>query len=171
MVALRKDPGVATRNRAQLDDGPPAEALARDVRVADVAFKRDPVLVRRQADSARRDSVGAVGADHDVGLEPLALDHDRSRRVGHRHLRPVAELGTRAGRPTGEEGVEPAPLGHQHERLFGASAPASPVAKPELERVDAVFDHRLDRERELPHRAQRQATAAWLVARKPSAVD
>src|SRR5439155_27174220 len=103
--------------------------------------------------------------------EAVASERDRASRIDLRHLDAVAELGTRGRRLLREKGIEPAALGHQYEGLVRTAAPASRVAKPELERVDAIFDHRLDRERELPHRAQRQPAAAGLVAGKSRAVD
>ena len=170
VVTLRKDPGVAARNHAELDGCPPAEALPRDVRIADVAFERDAKLERLRTERAGRDPIRPVGADHDVRFEALAANRDRARGVDFGHLHAVAKLGARGRRPLGEECVEPAALRHQHERPLGAAAPASPVAQPELERVDAVFDHGLDRERQFPHRAQRQPAAARLVAREPRTV-
>jgi hypothetical protein len=140
------------------------------VLIADVAFERDAKLERRPAERACRDPIRPVGADHDVRFEALAANRDRARGVDFGHLHAVAKLGARGRRPLGEKCVEPAALSHQHERPLGAAAPASRVAQSELERVDALFDHRLDRERQLPHRTERQPAAARLVAREPRTV-
>src|SRR5439155_22010264 len=100
-VALRKHPGVAASDDPELDDGPAAEALPGDVLVADVPFEPDAVLVRRQAERARRDPVCAVSADHDVGLETLAVHRHPSRGMHAGHLRALPELGARSRRLLG----------------------------------------------------------------------
>jgi hypothetical protein len=105
------------------------------------------VLVRRQSERTRGDPVRAVGADDDVGFDAFAVDRHRPARVDRRDLGAVAELGPCRSRLFHEEGVEPSPLGHQDQRLRSATAPAARVTEPELERVDALLDHRLDRDR------------------------
>src|SRR5437763_4370510 len=171
MVALRKQPGVAAADDPELDDGPTAEALPGEVLVADVPFEPDAVLVRREAERARRDPVCAVSADHYIGLEALAVERHRSRGIDAGHLRALPELGARSRRLLGEKRVEPAPLRHQHERLVRPTAPAAPVAEAELEGVDPVLDDGLNRERKLAHGPESQPAAAGLVPREPRAVD
>src|SRR5947199_13004 len=130
-----------------------------------------PWAGRRQAERARRDPVRAVGADDDVGRDAFAVERHRARGVDRRDLGAVAKLRARGRRLLDEEGVEAAPLGHQDERLRCAAAPAARVAEPELQSVDPVFDHRLDRDGQLFDGAEREAAAAGFVARKPGAGD
>src|SRR2546423_13966936 len=94
MVALRKNPRVAAGDRAELDDGSAAEALPGNVSVADIAFERDAVLLRSQAERARRDPVRAIGADDDIRVEPLAVERHRASGIDAGHFGAIAKLGT-----------------------------------------------------------------------------
>jgi hypothetical protein len=63
-------------------------------------------------------------------------------------------------------GVEQAPLGHQAEDAWRASLDLRAVAEPAASPCGPVLDHRLDGERQLPHRTHREPTTAGLVPRE-----
>ena len=175
VVAFREDPRVAARHDTQVDDRPAAPALLARVAVIHVPLERDAVTpLRAQAERPGRDPVDAVRPDHDRRGRRRAVEPDgrlllpQLERSG---TYPVAEVGTRGGRLLGEMSVEPPPLRHQHERAVALALEAMPVAQAELEAVDHVLDHRLDRDRQLAHCPVGQPPAAGLVAREARPVE
>ena len=170
VVALGEHPAVAAGDVRKLEEEPAAVLVLLHDSVRDVAFQGN--TVGSAAVEADRPGRGAV--DSVCAKQPLCSDFvDRSRSRAHRRRAAarsstrdaVAELCSRVGGLLGEERVEPAPLGHEDERLFGAcarselwkSSPSRTLARP-------VLDHGLDRERQLPHGAHREPAAARLVA-------
>ena len=90
VVALRKDPGVAAGNDAELEHELAAVAHVE----RRVPFERDAVpVVAAEAEGARGDAVDAVGADDHARVDALAVDEHVA--VVERDGDAVAEL--RAG--------------------------------------------------------------------------
>ena len=171
VVALGEDPAVPARDGTELEHEPARISLARDLPVRDAPLQRDgPVTVHREPQRARDDPVRAVGRDQHRSLEHPALDLDRGAARA-RDSQAVAELGAGGDRPLDEVGVEPAALRHQRERLGRFALEPAPVADPQLEARHDVLDHRVDRERKLAQRPDRDPAAARLVARKPRPVE
>ena len=174
VVALRKDPRVAARDGAELDDRPAAVVLAR-VNMVDVALERH--AVRTVALQPERTDGQPV--------DPVCADRHRRRRSraaeAHRHrvlvdLQPgradaVAEVGAGCGCLVGEIRVEAPSLRHQDQRPLGVPLDAPLVAKAEPDVPNGVLDDRLDREGQLPDRPVGEPAAARLVAREALAVE
>jgi hypothetical protein len=175
VVAFRENPRVAARHDTQVDDRPAAPTLLARVAVLHVPLERDAVTpLGAQAERPGRNPVDAVRSDHDRRGRRRAVEPDgrlflpKLQRGG---AYPVAEVGTRGRRLLGEMSVEPPPLRHQHERAVALALESPPVAQSQLEAVDHVLDHGLDRDRQLPHCSVGQPPAARLVAREARPVE
>ena len=117
-------------------------------------------MVTATALAAQASAVAGWGSDRTssgVGIPAARSSRASSSACRHRLL--------------GKEDVEACALGHEHERKRAHSFVGRPVAEPELDPVDHVFDDRPDREREPPDGANGETTPAGLVARKPGAVE
>ncbi len=174
VVALRKRPGIAARNGAEVEQGSAAEAIL-VVPVRDVSLERDAVpSAVEKPERANGEPVDPVGSDHHLRARGGSVEANGGGAVlelerGRAHA--VAELGARLDRLLGQMRVEPAALGHQHERPVAAALEAPAVAETEVDPLDHVLDHRVDRNRQLAHRAVGQPAAAGLVAWKALAVE
>ena len=175
MVALGEDPAVAARDDAELEHGAPAIVVRPEAVVVYVAFYgNSDRLVPAELERPAADPVDAVRADERRGVQPLAARRHLDTfgaRLGVLHLHAVAHLGTRVRGLLQEVGVEPEPLGHQHQRLPVAALDPAAEAQPHPHGRDHVFDHGVDREREQARSAPGDAAAARLVAREPRAVE
>ena len=175
VVALREDPAVPPGDRPQLEHGSPPVAIAIDGVVAQVGLERDEVHAGTvAAQRARHDSVRSVRADHDpAGSGPVLRPHEHVVRPKFdlRHLRPVAEDRPGLAGTLDEKCVQHHSPGHVDQRLLALPLEPARVGEPDLEAVDDVLDHGLDREREECGGATGNATAARLVAREPSPVQ
>ena len=164
VIPLRKDPAVSPRHGAELEDEHAPPAVRGKSLVREIALEGDAVHDRpAEPEGAGGRSVGSIRADDRPDLDPFPVDPQRGIRLDL-DVDAVAELGACGRSLLDEERVEPAPLGHQAE---GASRPVldrRAVAQPAARARNSVLDHRLDRERQLPHRPHRQPAAAGLVA-------
>ena len=127
-----------------------------------------------KTERANGEAVDAVGSDHHLRARGGSVEANGGAAVrelerGRAHA--VAELGARLDRLLGQMRVEPAALGHQHERPVAAALEAPAVAETEVDPLDHVFDDRLDRNRQLANRAVGQPAAAGLVAGEALAVE
>src|SRR3954464_6832569 len=104
VVALRKDPGVAARHSAELDDHATAIALAR---IRRVSLIRDAVHhVAAETERASSGAVRSVGDDDGTRRDLLTVD---AKCVGPHvaHLHPVPELRARRRSTLCQIRVEP----------------------------------------------------------------
>ena len=175
VVALREDPAVAAGDRPELEHRSSAIPVALDHVVAQVGLERDEVHAGGvAAERARDDAVRPVRADHDAAASgPVLRLHDDLVRaqLQLRHLRPVAEDRPGLARLLDEERVQRHAAGHVDQGLLALPLEAARVGEPDLEAVDDVLDHGVDREREQRGGAAGDAAAARLVAREAGAVE
>src|SRR5215211_626439 len=172
VVTLREHPGVAARDRAELDQRAATEASRFDRLVRHVALECDRVVMTAaEADRPRGDSVHSVRADQRRGAHRHAVDGEASVGRDVADLRPLAEIGAGLRGLLGEERVETPPLRHEQERSLAAPLEPLPVSEPELERRYAVLDDGRHVDRDLVDRPVREPAAARLVAREARTVD
>ena len=175
VVALRKHPGVAARDGAEIDDREPSPAFLARVCIRDVPLERDAESLRREAQRPRGDAVDAVRADRDrrAGRGSVEAD-DRAVVRPARARSPAAPSRKSAPAAAACSARCASSLRRCVIRTSGPSpAPLEPlpVAEAELEAVDDVLDDRVDGDGQLPHGAVGQAAAARLVAREALAVE
>ena len=149
---LWEDPAVAAWDRRELEQGRRLVAPHRRIRRPprrQVALQRDRDMTARGAPSAARvtplapsaptRTSAAIGAVVGVHQHPVGGDVD----VPHAHL--VAELGPRGDGLLDQELIEPAPLGHEHQRRIGDDVAArAVVAHGDVDAVHDAFDDRID---------------------------
>ena len=162
VVALREDPAVAARHRAELEHGAAAVAL---VRIRRVRLERDAALEAR----GQLRAVRPGGEQDDVRLEPLAARDDRPP-VDPLDADALAQLGPALDRLLDQVPVEPQPLRHRDQRLPRAAQLAA-AADAELDVVDELLEDRRHVAGRLPQRPTGQAAAAGLVAGKARPVE
>src|SRR5205085_4938063 len=122
VLRLREDPAVAARDVGELDDGAALVAPAVEPAVGRVSLVGHAVHdAIAEAERLRGRSVGAVGADDDVGIDRLRVDG-----------RPLAHLDAPRSRRVEEEGVESPPLRHQDHGLAGPAHDRVAVAEAQL---------------------------------------
>ena len=138
VVALRKDPAVATGDDRKLEHHRPGVArLVREVR-----FERDAVHdLAAEPELAGGDAVAAVGADDDA-CRDLGPVNRQPVRAHVRDLDPVAHVGTGLCSLLQEEVVEPDKLDRSdlEEKLRGC--------EQEAERADEASEERERHERD-----------------------
>ncbi len=121
VIALREDPAVAAGHVRELEAEPAPVPLAGDDSVGHVRLERDAVVAPAvEAGRSCGQTVDAVGSEGCTcsNFRPVQARFDPGvRELELCDLDPVTEVGPRRCGLVGEEGVEPAPLRHQHERL------------------------------------------------------
>src|SRR5262249_20708155 len=139
VVALRKDPGVAARDHAQLEDEPAPVARVQ----GSVSLQRDAVsVVTGERERARRRAVDPVRADDHVRVDALAVHDDAA--VVERGRDAVPELRARLRGLPREEVVEAPTLSHEAEGRLARPLERRAVVEPKLEAVDDVLHDRID---------------------------
>jgi hypothetical protein len=132
--------------------------------VRQVSFERDAVDdAAAETERLPGDPVRAVGPDDGVDLHRRSIDPEPAVRLDL-DADAVAEDRTGLNRLVDEERVETAPLRHQAKDTVRLPLHHRPVLETATNARDPVLHDGLDRDRELPHRASRETTAARLVA-------
>ena len=170
VIALREHPAVPARNVGQLEAEQAAILVLGTTPYGTFASSATPCS--RPSSSPRRGG----DAVRPVGEQARALRRPASRRPapGRRRRRARGRVTLTPSRKSvpardgllDEVGVEPLALGHEDERLVHVPLDPTGEVEPEPDSRRAVFDHRVDRERQLADGAHREPATARFVARE-----
>ena len=140
VVSFGKHPAVSTRNVGKLDDRSPGEAIMRNAAVCDVALERDAMDdALPETERARGDPIRTVSTDHDIGLDRHTVD---AHRIAKSDAGSFTNVDAARLRGIKQELVQATSLRHPDHRLARAAHHRVAEAKPQLDDVDLLFNHR-----------------------------
>jgi hypothetical protein len=171
VVALRKDPTIAARDRAELDHDRALQAFQVDEPTSEVSLKGDTIYrFIGKIERPRRGPVGAVSADQKFAIDPSAVNA-RATFGDLRHGRAIPKVSADTHCLLDEEVIESPSLCHRCQRPISTAKERTTATEAQFQPVYDALHDRLWIKRQLPHRSDGYTAPARLIARESRLVQ